>query len=178
MKSFIRFCCVMFSLFAVSAAIIPGFSPFPVRSALAACTDPPEPGVNWQRCLMNSSQLDAVDLTGAKLRDNSQFRSILDQAVLRDVDGFRAKFVNASMIGADLENGRFSEADFTKADLSQASLKNADLRRAKLFRAILRGADLSGARLSGADIGKADFSGATWTDGQKVCAEGSIGRCK
>ncbi len=155
------------------AMVLPG-----LPSAQAACSDPPAPGVNWQRCLMNGVDLGGVDLTGAKLRDNSHFRSALDRARLVAVDGFRAKFVNASLVGADLSRGKFSEADFTKADLGRARLVNTDLRRAKLFRAVLRGADLSGARLQGADTGKADFSGATWTDGQKVCAEGSIGFCR
>ena len=53
----------------------------------------------------------------------------------------------------------------------------ADLRLARLFRATLRGADLTNARLGGADLNRADLSGATWTDGTRICAEGSIGRC-
>ena len=52
------------------------------------------------------------------------------------------------------------------------------MRRARLFRADLRGADLSGARLFDADLTRADLSGATWTDGKRVCAEGSIGVCR
>ena len=58
-----------------------------------------------------------------------------------------------------------------------ASLIGADLRRARLFRAILRNANLTDARLKGADLARADLSGATWTDGERICAEGSIGRC-
>jgi uncharacterized protein YjbI with pentapeptide repeats len=46
-----------------------------------------------------------------------------------------------------------------------------------MFRAILRDADLTDAQLTGADMTRADLSGATWTDGQRVCAEGSVGRC-
>ena len=38
-------------------------------------------------------------------------------------------------------------------------------------------ADLSGATVRGTDFGGADLSGATWTDGKRVCAEGSIGQC-
>jgi uncharacterized protein YjbI with pentapeptide repeats len=51
------------------------------------------------------------------------------------------------------------------------------LRRARFFRANLRGADLSGARTGGADMLNADLSGARWTDGKRVCAEGSLGQC-
>jgi uncharacterized protein YjbI with pentapeptide repeats len=36
---------------------------------------------------------------------------------------------------------------------------------------------LSGAQLKGADLLEADLSGATWIDGKRVCADGSIGRC-
>ena len=32
-------------------------------------------------------------------------------------------------------------------------------------------------RMRGADLHYADLSGATWVDGKKICAEGSIGRC-
>ena len=60
---------------------------------------------------------------------------------------------------------------------SSRAEKRADLRRARLFRAILRGADLTEARMTGADLLNADLSGATWSDGQTVCTEGSIGQC-
>ncbi len=66
-------------------------------TALAACTDPPAPKVNWQRCAFDGLDLTGVDLSGARLRDGSFFRS--------------------------------------------------------------------------------DLSGATWIDGKRVCAEGSLGRC-
>ena len=56
-------------------------------------------------------------------------------------------------------------------------MAGADLRRARFFDAILREADLTGARLPGADLTRADLSGATWVDGKRVCAEGSLGRC-
>ena len=76
------------------------------------------------------------------------------------------------------DDARLAEADLTKADLTGASFRNSDLRRARLFRAILRGADMTGARMRGADILKADFTGATWIDGKRICAAGSIGKCR
>jgi uncharacterized protein YjbI with pentapeptide repeats len=44
--------------------------------------------------------------------------------------------------------------------------------------AVLRGADLSGARIRDVDFFRADLSGATWIDGERVCAEGSITFCR
>jgi uncharacterized protein YjbI with pentapeptide repeats len=146
-------------------------------AAVAGCTDPPGPGVNWQRCDFNGYDLKEVVLTGARLRDGSFFRTDLSGSNLSNTNAFRAKFVNADMRGAKLDGAKLSEADFTKADLTEASLSGADLRRARFFHAKLRGADLTGARLRGADLTMADLSGATWTDGKRICAEGSLGRC-
>ena len=149
----------------------------PAGTARAACTDPPAPRVNWQRCILDGLELVGVDLSGARLRDGSFFRSDLSGSDLSGTNAFRAKFVNAKLRGTRLDGAKLSEADFTKADLRGASLKDADLRRARFFRADLRGADLTGARLRGADLTRADLSGATWIDGQRICAEGSQGRC-
>jgi len=146
-------------------------------AALAACTDPPAPGVNWQRCVQDGLEFREANLTGARLRGASFFRADLSGSDLSEVNGFEAKFVNAIMKNVKLDGAKLSEADFTKADLSAASLVGADLRRAHFFDAILRGANLTDARLQGADLTRADLSGATWQDGQRVCGEGSIGRC-
>jgi uncharacterized protein YjbI with pentapeptide repeats len=120
--------------------------------ALAGCTDAAAPGVDWSRCYLDGKDLRNVDLTGAWLRSASFNRADLSDSNLSEVDGFRAKFVSAMAT-------------------------NAHLRHARFFRANLRGADLTGARMRGADLLNADLSGATWTDGEKVCAEGSIGQC-
>jgi uncharacterized protein YjbI with pentapeptide repeats len=151
-----------------------GFAPAP---ALAGCTDPPAPGVNWQRCIQDGLEFRGVDLTGARLRSTSFFRADLSGSDLSEVNGFEAKFVNAIMRNVTLDGAKLSQADFTKADLSGASLVGADLRRARFFSANLRDADLTDARLQGADLTRADLSGATWQDGQRICAEGSVGRC-
>ena len=70
------------------------------------------------------------------------------------------------------------EADFTRADLTGASFREADLLRTRFFRAKLREADFTGARMRGTDFLNADLSGALWIDGQRRCAEGSIGQCQ
>ncbi len=146
-------------------------------TARAACTDPPAPEVNWQRCAFDGLDLTGVDLSGARLRDGSFFRTDLSSSDLSKTSAFRAKFVNAALREVKLDGAKLSEADFTKADLTGASFKGADLRRARFFHAILRRVDLTDARLKGADLTRADLSGATWIDGKRVCAEGSLGRC-
>ncbi len=145
--------------------------------ALASCTDPPGPGVNWQRCAMDGLDLREVNLAGARLRDGSFFRTDLSGGDLSDITSDRAKFVNATLLDVVLDGAKLYEADLTKADLTGASLIGVDLRRARLFRANLRNPNLTDALLKGADLARADLSGATWTDGERVCAEGSIGRC-
>jgi len=146
-------------------------------SAVAGCTDPASPGVNWRRCYHDGRDLGAVDLSGAQLRDATFQRSLLDGGILDGIDGFRAKFISASMTGVSLNGSRLFEADLTKADLTGASLRDADLRNAKLVNAILRDTDFTGARLAGADLRNADLSGAIWVDGTRICADGSIGQC-
>ncbi len=145
--------------------------------ALASCTDPPGPGVNWQRCNMDGLDLREVNLSGGRLRDGSFFRADLTGSDLSGTESFKVKFVNAVLRNTVFDGAQLYEADLTKADLTGASLIGTDLRRARLYRAILRNVDLTDARLTGADLARADLSGATWTDGKRVCAEGSVGRC-
>ncbi len=151
---------------------------FMAAPALADCTDPHGPDVDWQRCYQDGRNLAGADLRRAKLRDARFTRGDLSGANFTGADGRRAKFVTTVAKGAIFDEAYLTEADLTKADLTGASLRKTDLRRAKLFRAILREADLSGARLGGADLLKADLSGALWTDGKTICAEDSIGQCK
>jgi uncharacterized protein YjbI with pentapeptide repeats len=145
--------------------------------ALAACTDPAGPEVNWRRCYQDARNLVAVDLTGAQLRDATFQRSALDRATLAGADAYRAKFISATLTEAVFDGARLTESDFTSADLTGASLKDADLRNARFVGATMVGVDLSGARLGGAELRNADLSGATWVDGTRVCAEGSRGQC-
>ena len=145
--------------------------------ALADCTDPAAPEVDWRRCYHDDRALIGVDLTGAHMRDATFQRTILDGSNLTAVDAYRGKFISASMIGVRLDEARLIEADLTKADLTDASLRETDLRSARLVNAVLRGADLTGALLEGTVLRNADLSGAIWIDGERVCAEGSIGQC-
>lgn len=158
----------------LAATLVAAFVP---ALAEADCFDPPGPGADWSRCNFDGLNLRDTDLSGARLRDASFFRSDLTGSDLSDAEAYRAKFVSAELKGAVLDGAALSSADLTKANLTDASLVGADLRLARLYRANLRGADLTDARLGDADLTFADLSGATWITGSHVCAEGSVGRC-
>lgn len=146
--------------------------------ASAACTSPSAPEVDWRRCLLDRREFPGADLTGAVLRDASMQRTDLVGAKLVRVDGQDARFVSAALRDADMTGANFRAADFTRADLRGAVLREADLRQARFFRADLRGADLTGANLAGVDLNAALLGGVRWVDGQRVCAEGSVGVCQ
>lgn len=148
-----------------------------VQPALADCTDPPDPGVNWQSCNFNGLTLTELNLEGARLRETSFLRADISESDLRGIEGYKLRLVSAKAHNVDFEGAGLSRADLTKADLTGANFKDADLRNARLYQSILREANLSGAKLTGADLNNADLSGATWIDGERVCREGSIGRC-
>ncbi|MBR46537.1 MAG: hypothetical protein CMM31_08685 [Rhodospirillaceae bacterium] len=148
-----------------------------VPPALAACTDMPAPGVDWQRCYLDKRHFQNADLSGATLRSSFFAHSDFTGANLTGVDARRAKFVTAILNEVRFDEARLIGADFTTAELAGASFRGADLRRAKFFRADLRGADFTGATLGGTDFLKADLSGATWIDGKTICPEDLIGQC-
>jgi uncharacterized protein YjbI with pentapeptide repeats len=151
---------------------------FAAGPAVAACTAPPAPEVDWRRCLLDGRDLAGADLGRAHLRDASFQRTRLPRAKLVGADATDARFVSADLSGADLSEATLREADLTRANLRGAKLVGADMRRARLFRADLSGADLTGAELTGADFSSAVLDGARWTDGQRVCAAGSVGTCQ
>ena len=94
---------------------------------------------------------------------------------------------NAALGGANLTGTNLAKADLSHADLGAALVRDADLSGANLQGAILsaayfdrvnmKGANLSQAVMTGGTYLEVDFSGATWTDGEKVCAPGSVGHC-
>ena len=77
-----------------------------------------------------------------------------------------------------LDNLNLAGALLTGARLDYSTLRNTNLNNALLRRATMRGTNLFGANLARANLADADLSGATWIDGVKICAEGSIGECK
>lgn len=127
------------------------------------------------------------NLTGALLQEARFTGATMPGVVLVRAQLRLAKFDKAKMPGAQLMNAQMSGADFywadlTKANLSRAVLQDAnlqiaDLSGANLSGAVLIGANLQGARLEGTILTGANLSGAIWVDGQKRCAQESIGAC-
>ena len=110
------------------------------------------PQTNWTECEKPEAVLARADLHGAILR------------------------------GVDLRNADLQMADLRAADLTGAHMPGANLEDASTLGIFLRGANLrdanlSGIALTGSDLTDVELSGATWTDGETVCAEGSVGEC-
>lgn len=151
-----------------------GLSP---AAAFTNCSDSPAPGVNWTRCVLGDVAYENVNMTGAQLISARLERSSFDGSNFTDARARSVKLVSASLKNTVFDRADLQDADLTRADLEGASFKDARLRRTRLYRANLRGADFSGATLEGAELLHADLTGARWTDGERICAEGSIGRC-
>ncbi len=83
------------------AALLP--AALAASGALAACGDPPAPGVDWQGCNLQSARLAGADLRGANLRD----------ADLRDAGLARADLTGADLTGADLAHANLSGTIWT-----------------------------------------------------------------
>jgi uncharacterized protein YjbI with pentapeptide repeats len=146
--------------------------------AQAACTDPPQPGVDWRQCNFDRFELSNINLTGAKLDRASFNRAVMQETKFADLDGARTRFINTDLRNTTFEGASLRYADFTEADLRGATLARSDLADARFVSADLRGADLTGARIRDADFFRANLSGATWVDGTRVCAENSISFCR
>ncbi|MEM8800487.1 MAG: pentapeptide repeat-containing protein [Pseudomonadota bacterium] len=147
-------------------------------SAVAGCSDPPGPGVNWVRCDLSHRQFSAQDLTGAVIEATRFVRADLSDSDFSNTKARNAKFVSTNLLRANFTGADARESDFTKAELQNANFEGTDLRRTRFFRANLRGANLTAARIEDADFYLADLSGVIWLDGKRVCAEGSISFCK
>ena len=162
----------------VAAGLVGAVLALAAPTVHAACTDTPQPGVDWRRCLLDNRNFVDVDLAGATLRDGFFARSDLTRADFSGVDARRAKFTDATLVETHWYRRAPDRHGLHQVPISPGAVfEGADLRRARFFRADLRGADFTGARLDGTDFLKADLSGARWIDGNKVCAEGSNGQC-
>ncbi len=146
--------------------------------AHAYCSDPPAPGVEWQRCFFEKRELTGADLSGAHIKD-SNFRQVkMSGALFTGAEVYRAGFSEADLANTDFSGARLIEADFSHANLSGALFIRSELRGVRLQGVGLRNADLTGAKLDRAALLGADLSGARWLDGHKVCAPNSIGSCR
>ena len=145
--------------------------------AYGACTDLARPGVVWRRCSYNDLSLRNVDLSGAVLRDSIFQRADLSGSNLTKTRAYRVKFIRALLQDVLFDEARLLEADFSHATLIGASFRGADLRSAKFVNADLRHSNFTDARFRDTDLRNANLEGATWLDGIKICAVGSIGQC-
>jgi uncharacterized protein YjbI with pentapeptide repeats len=119
--------------------------------AMAACSDPAGPGVDWQGCDKSGVDLSPfVDLSGANL-------------------------VRANLSGANLTGANLSSANLYAANLSRANLWGANLSHAGMVDANLTGANLLGATLT-SSLATMDLRGATWIDG-RICSRLHLGGC-
>ncbi len=148
-----------------------------IGEAVADCTEPPQPGVDWRRCTMHSREFIDSDLSGARLKDGRFTRANFSGSDLSKVDARRAKFIDAIAKKTNFEGARLAGADFTKADVSNANFKDADLYKVQFQGTVMRGADLTDANIARTNMTGADLSGVRWVDGETICAEGSIGQC-
>jgi Pentapeptide repeats (8 copies) len=133
---------------------------------LVQCEAGAAPGVVWDFCDKQGTNLSGASLLGGSLK-------------------------NTNLSSTNLTAAELSSTDLAYANLTGAKLLNADLSDANLTGAILRGADLSGADLTGANLSFADLTDAKlaattlqqallaqtiWRDGV-VCAARSVGVC-
>lgn len=130
------------------------------------CDADPSPGVNWNNCLLQGSQLDNVDLRGARIRN-----ARLNASTLR-----AANLERADLAYTDLSLSRMRGARLVGADLTGANLRNTDLQAANLQDADLRYANLSGVDLRGANLQGARMGYAVWND-EFICMPESVGQC-
>jgi uncharacterized protein YjbI with pentapeptide repeats len=137
------------------------------------------------RDLMVQLRLNALDFTGANLKQMNFFnvdlrganfaganlseanlmganlaKAHLSKANLKGADLLRANLYKADLSFADLTDAKLIESDLSHADLRFATLAKADLSRAKLASAWLRTAHLWDACLKGANLEKAKLWGA------------------
>lgn len=130
------------------------------------CQSPALPNANWQNCVLQGSELNAVDLSSANLRNTN----------LSSVEMQSATLANANADFTDMSLGKLANSDFNQVSMLGANLRSADLRNANLENANLSFANLTGANLEGANLQGTILHKAIWTDGI-TCAEGSVTVC-
>ena len=94
------------------------------RRSDAACTDTPQPGVDWRRCLLDNRNFVGVDLAGATLRDGFFARSDLTRVGLqrRSMHGAPSS-PTAVLVDTRWSGARLIGTDFTKSDLTGAVVR-------------------------------------------------------
>ena len=107
-------------------------------------------GAFLQSVRLSRARLRRSNLSAADLRDSDFESADLQDSNLHSGNFRHSNFHEASLAGAQMDDGDFEEADFSGADLSGAVLDNADLRLALMKDAqwkdihSIRGANLYG----------------------------------
>ncbi len=123
-------------------------------------------GLILRDCEMVGSRMVACDLRqatwcGGAAQQCDLTGTILDYALIRQVEMHRAVLRGASLKGAVLENTYLRGADLRGANLTGALLEDVDLRGADLSGALLTGAHLTNVRLTGATFEGTQWAGST-----------------
>jgi hypothetical protein len=139
----------------------------PVKDVPIDCFTPPAPGVEWSNCFMQGVSLAGVNLEGAKMMNANFIGVDFNHSNMSRSELSYSSMIMVNAISADFESATLIGVNFRGADLSQANLRNADLSYANLLSTNITGADFTGAKLDNT----------RWVDG-KICAAGSIARCK
>ena len=120
--------------------------------ALAGCSDPPGPKVDWSNCNKVRKSMKGDNFSGAIFNATDLSRS----------DFLGAKFVKADLTEANLYRARLNEADLTdavmiKVEATRANFVKATLTRTKAAKAELLRADFTGAKITESDLSKAEL---------------------
>ncbi|EDM77327.1 hypothetical protein PPSIR1_26458 [Plesiocystis pacifica SIR-1] len=112
-----------------------------------------------------------LDLRGADLSDCWFEAARFDDADLRGAKLDQTVLAHASLRGAKLDGASLTEANLGKADLGGASLRQCDLSKAIFVGTKLARTVIAGSTLTGANFNEASFEG---VDASEVQAEGFI----
>ncbi|MBC6439632.1 MAG: pentapeptide repeat-containing protein [Rhodospirillales bacterium] len=162
----------------VCLALIVAAAGFALRPAHAGCSDLPAPGVDWRSCNLQGISFPASDMSDGNLRGASLSNADHTGSNFSGIDGYRVRFVESILVDTVFDGAALTDARFDRADLSGASMRDVAARNAKFQFANLSGVDFTGANLRDVDLTGTDLSGAIWIDGERVCAEGSMGICR
>ena len=145
MKRFVRVTAGLLIGTILAATTVTGISTSPAL-AVANCSAPAAPSVQWMGCDKTNANLQGADLTNADLTNAILTGANLQGAILTGADLTNADLTY--LTGAD----GLIFADLRFADLTGANLTNADLTGAHLEFATLTGANLTGAVLTFANL--------------------------
>ena len=146
---------------AVAGLLAVGFPPGPAEAA--NCRAMTAPSVDWRSCrkgglllpesMLEGAMLADVDLSGTDLRNSNLTKADLEKATL----------IRTSFEGSKADKANFSRIEGYRTVFTDVSAKGASFASAELQRADFTRADLTGADFAKAELGRANFQDATIT---------------